>query len=333
MSLENPSLLWLVALPIAVACFELFRAAPFVGRYFVADRSTLRKVTGATRWRFRAIFFVAVLGTIFLVVATSRPVRHWAVMEEWAEGIDIALVVDISESMEATDFWPNRMEVAKRCLKDFIGRRLHDRIGLVLFGGEAVTKSPLTRDYDFLSRQVDDIRFRELKQGTAIGMGLLGGVTRLRNSVSKNKVIILMTDGDSNVGTVNPITAAKLAREENTKVYTIGIGQNDRVVVPIYSYDAAGRRGPVIAKVPSYLNPELLRRIATMTGGKSYMARDPNMLGRFIDEIDRLEKTKMRVRERRKTLPLFWYPLFAGLGLLALVVFLLEGRFREAHAV
>ncbi|MBI1861133.1 MAG: VWA domain-containing protein, partial [Deltaproteobacteria bacterium] len=158
-------------------------------------------------------------------------------------------------SGSVSDYKPSRIDVAKTVLKDFIRRRKFDRIGIVMFGGDAVTKSPLTRDYDFLATQIDDVRFRELKQGTAIGMGLLGGVSRLRNSQAKTKVIILMTDGDSNVGTVNPITASSLARQENIKIYTIGIGQKDRVIIPIYAYDSLGRRGQLIANVPPYLNP------------------------------------------------------------------------------
>lgn len=291
------------------------------------------RLTHSTGQRLRGLFWVAWVAMLLLIGAASGPVAERRTQEVWSSGIDIALVVDISESMEATDYLPNRMEIAKQVLKDFVGRRTHDRIGLVLFGGEAVTKSPLTHDLTFLKNQIDDIRFRELKQGTAIGMGLLGGISRLRHSKTQTKIIILMTDGDSNVGTINPITAANLARQENIKIYTIGIGQKDRVLVPIYAYDATGRKGQLIAQVPSYLNPELLKKIAFLTGGRSFMARDGGMLARIVGEIDRLEKSPIKLSSKTRRDPLFQYPLLFAVCLLAAVAVLLETRFRAGYAI
>jgi Ca-activated chloride channel family protein len=251
--------------------------------------------------------------------------------KKWSEGIDILLVLDVSESMEATDFAPDRITVAKAVVRDFIRKRTEDRIGLVVFGGEAMTKCPLTRDYDFLLAQVEDIRLRELKQGTAIGMALANGVGRLRGSKAKTRIIVLLTDGDSNVGAINPVTAATLARQEGIKIYTIGIGKQNRVVVPIYSYDSLGRRGQLIAQVPSYLNPELLKEIARITGGKAYMARDPGSLARILQEIDGLEKTKVQTQISEKKEDAFMGIALIALSLLVALFTLQETHYRKAR--
>lgn len=190
-------------------------------------------------------------------------------------------------------------------------------------------KSPLTRDFDFLLGQVEAVKLRELKQGTAIGLGITNGVARLRKSQSKNKVVILLTDGDSNVGSVNPVTAAKLAAAEGIKIYTIGIGQQDRVVVPIYAFDPNGKRTHLIAQVPSYLNPQLLKNISEMTGGKSYMARDTGMLSRVLQEIDKLEKTKVNISAITEIEELFFYPAVFAVLLMAIAYLLMETRYQR----
>ena len=190
-------------------------------------------------------------------------------------------------------------------------------------------RSPLTRDFDFLLGQVEEVKLRELKQGTAIGLGLTNGIARLRKSHSRNKVVILLTDGDSNVGSVNPMTAAKLAQQEGIRIYTIGIGQEDRVVVPIYALDAQGKKTHLIAQVPSYLNPKLLKEISELTGGQSFMARDTGMLSRVLQEIDKLEKTKVTLSALTEIEELFIYPGLFGLFLMAFAFLLMETRFQR----
>ena len=233
--------------------------------------------------------------------------------------------------MEATDLVPNRMVAAKAVIRGFIEARPDDRIGLVIFGGEAVTKCPLTRDHDFLIQQVEDSRMRELKQGTAIGMGLANSISRLRNSESKTKLIVLITDGDSNVGAVNPITAANLAKQEGIKIYSIGIGKEDRVVVPIYAYDLNGRRTQLVAQVPSYINPQLLAQISKITGGNAYMARDTGMLHRILQEIDRLERSKIKMQPQQRRDEHYFFPAAIGTILLLLAWMLQETRFRKVR--
>jgi len=289
----------------------------------------LLKEMRRTRWAFRFLFLAQLVALGLLVASVARPVRTKTTVKKSTEGVDIVLVLDVSESMDAEDLDPTRIIAAKQVIRQFIKQRPNDRIGLVVFGGESVMKSPLTRDFDFLLTQVDEVKLRELKQGTAIGLGITNGISRLRKSQSKNKILILLTDGDSNVGAVNPMTAAKLAAQEGIRIYTIGIGKQDRVVVPIYAFDSRGRKTHLVAQVPSYLNPKLLEEMSEMTGGKSYMARDTGMLSRILQEIDKLEKTKVLLTAHTELEELFLYPALAALLLLTVSYLLLETRFQR----
>jgi Ca-activated chloride channel family protein len=289
----------------------------------------LKKAMRRTTWAYRFLFLAQILALGLLVLVIARPVRTKVLTKKSTEGVDIALVLDVSESMDAEDLEPTRILAAKQVIRQFISQRPNDRIGLVIFGGESVMKSPLTRDFDFLLRQVEEVKLRELKQGTAIGLGITNGIARLRKSQSKNKVLILLTDGDSNVGSVNPMTAAKLAAADGIKIYTIGIGKQDRVVVPIYSFDTNGKRTHLIAQVPSYLNPKLLKEISDTTGGKSYMARDSGMLSRILQEIDKLEKTKVTISAITELEELYFYPASIALLILAISYLLLETRYQR----
>ncbi|MBM4304080.1 MAG: VWA domain-containing protein [Deltaproteobacteria bacterium] len=292
-------------------------------------KSILKKLSKSTRLVF-GLFFLGYLGIfILMAVVFARPMRIKSWIQKWTEGVDIVFALDVSESMEASDLTPSRIIAAKAVIKDFVTHRPDDRIGLVIFGGESILKSPLTRDFDFLLSQVEDVRLRELKQGTAIGNGLANGIARLKQSESKNKILILLTDGDSNVGAINPVTAAHLARQEGIRIYSIGIGQQDRVLVPIYSYDIKGQRGPLLTQIPSYLNPELLKQISAITNGKAYMARDTGMLNRILKDIDAIEKTKIKLLPMSKKEEFFLIPaLIATLGLFFLII-LQETRFQR----
>ncbi len=332
--LANPIAALLVGLPLMAAFYFLFRRRSSRLPQLMAlavPRELWKGQSRRLKWVFRGIFLATLLALGGFALVAARPTQVTAWVEKWSEGIDIMLVVDLSESMEATDFEPSRIVAARAVIRDFIRRRSEDRIGLVAFGGEAVTKCPLTRDYDFLLTSVEEMRPGELKQGTAIGMGLANGVGRLRSSKAKTRIIILLTDGDSNVGSVNPITASLLARQDGIKIYTIGIGKSDRVLVPIYAHDPYGRKRQLVAQVPSYLNPELLKEISRMTGGKAYLARDPGMLNRILREIDLLEKTKMRGIPRERKDEVFFWPALAATLLMLGVYLLQETRFRKAR--
>ncbi len=333
-AISDPRTLLLLILPLGAALIFVLKGRsekrkgllPFSGPLGFLEKETKR-----TRTAFRLLFLATVVALCLMVYVVSRPFELRPKLKRTGEGIDILIALDTSESMDADDFEPSRIDVAKTVIRDFIKRRTEDRIGIIVFSGDAVTKCPLTRDYDFLLSQVEDIHLREMKQGTAIGMGLANGVARLRNSESKTKVIILLTDGDSNVGAINPATAAHLARQEGIKVYTIGIGKANRVVVPIYAYDVYGRRTQLVAQVPSYLNPELLQEIARLTGGKAYMARDPGMLTRFVQEVDSLEKTKVKITKTEEREERYLIPAMIASLLIFIVIFLRETRFRKAR--
>ncbi len=330
----NPKIIALFALPILGAIYFWFRPLRWKGSKlsgFSLWDDFIQKSQIRIRWYFRILFLAWILVLLGLIAALCRPVWNEQKKKITSNGIDLLLVMDVSESMEADDLKPNRFTALKKVVQEFVKSRPYDRIGLVLFGGEAITKAPLTMDHPFLLEQVQDARMRELKQGTAIGQGLANGVSRFRGSSAKTKVIILLTDGDSNVGAINPITAAQLARESGIRIYTIGIGESDRVMVPIYQYDADGNRQQLLAQVPSYLNPELLARIARITGGKAYMARDNGMLSLILKEIDRLEKSKVKVELRTERHEWYQYPLAAALVLAILIFIFEETRFRRVR--
>lgn len=328
----SKSAFWCLIPLVLTALYFIFRkrsSANSVLSRMPGPWKDLLRAMRRTRWAFRILFFLQLAGLGLLIASIARPTRINTTVKKSTEGVDIAIVLDVSESMDAEDLEPSRILAAKQVIRQFISQRPNDRIGLVVFGGESVMKSPLTRDFDFLLNQVEEVKLRELKQGTAIGLGLTNGLSRLRKSQSKNKVIILLTDGDSNVGSVNPVTAAKLATQEGIRIYTIGIGKQDRVVVPIYAFDARGRKTHVVAQVPSYLNPKLLEEISKLTGGKSYMARDSGMLSRILQEIDTLEKTKILLTAHTETEELFFYPALLALLLFSVSYLLMETRFQR----
>lgn len=333
-NLNRPGALYLWLIPLALGVYFLVKKRASQRPFLLAlsaNFGPIRAHAKRTRGVFRIFFALLLISAALMVYVLARPYREKTWTKKSTEGLDIVIVFDVSESMEATDLQPNRFEAAKGVVRDFINRRPYDRIGFVIFGGEAIMKSPLTRDFDFLQSQVDDIRMRELKQGTAIGMGLANGITRLVKSESRNKVIILLTDGDSNVGTINPITAAHLARQEGIRVYTIGIGSSDRVIVPIYAYDSMGKRSQLIAQVPSYLNPKLLEGISSLTGAKSFMARDNGMLTKVLQEIDRLEKTKLKVEIQREKEELYLVPGWIATLLLFIYAWASHTRFKKGY--
>lgn len=331
-NLLNPKMLWLAAIPLGIVLALILiprRSRARVLLKMTPPWEALRREFKKGRIRMRVLFALFVTGLLFLVWAMARPVERLTSVKKDSPGIDIVMVFDISESMDATDFEPTRFVAAKQVVTNFVKRRAEDRIGLVIFSGDSVTKVPLTRDHDFIFDQIDELKLREMKQGTAIGMGLASGITRLRSSSSRTRIIVLLTDGDSNVGYINPITAAHLARQEGIRIYTIGIGKSDRVLVPIYAYDAYGRRTQLVAQIPSYLNPELLKQVAQITGGKSFMARDAGALNNILMEVDKLERSTMKLQAQHKLREAFWVPALCGTLLLFIVFLLLETRFRR----
>jgi Ca-activated chloride channel family protein len=235
---------------------------------------------------------VQLFAFILLIFAAAQPVsdnNKTAIEKRYKEGIDIVIALDVSTSMLAMDFEPNRLEASKQLAKDFIDTREGDRIGLVVYSGEAYTACPPTLDYNILKNQIDQLEKINLQDGTAIGTGLGTAVTRLRNDSLPSKVIVLLTDGSNNAGDIDPGTAAELAKAKNIRVYTIGVGTNGEAPTPV----SITPFGIHYEKMPVEIDEETLKNIANITGGKYFRATDNEGLKSIYQEIDKLEKGKI----------------------------------------
>ncbi|QSE99089.1 vWA domain-containing protein [Fulvivirga lutea] len=232
--------------------------------------------------------FIMMLIVALLIVALARPQKTNEKVVQWTEGIDIMLVIDISQSMQIEDFTPNRLEAAKQVAKDFIDGRLQDRIGLVIFSGDAYSLSPLTTDYDLLKTYIDDINFDMIEnRGTAIGSALAVATNRMTEMESKSKVCILLSDGDNTAGNIDPITAAKLASAYDIKTYTIAIGKEGKVP---FGKDFFGRP----RMVENTMDETTLREIAKIGSGQFFRASDNQALENVFKQIDQYEKAEIQ---------------------------------------
>jgi Ca-activated chloride channel family protein len=230
---------------------------------------------------------------VLVLVALARPQRVQQRVELFSEGIDIMLVLDVSQSMLAEDFRPNRLEAAKRVARDFIGGRFQDRIGLVVFAGDAFSLAPLTTDYALLNALLDDIRFGTIRTpGTAIGSALAVAVNRMRPSNAKTKVAILISDGDNTGGNLDPRTAATLASMYNIRLYSILVGQEGQVPVRV-----AGK----LQYETNTIDESTLRAVAATGAGRFYRAADGRALEEVFSQIDRFEKSKVQEMRFRDT--------------------------------
>lgn len=256
--------------------------------------SSLQGIQGIQTWRtqFRFILFVLrLLAISFLIIALARPRSSSEISKtKVTEGIDIILAIDVSESMLAMDLKPNRIEALKRVASQFIRDRVSDRIGIVVYSGESYTKVPATTDKNIVLQSLSEIKHGEIEDGTAIGMGLGTAINRLKDSKTKSKVIILMTDGVNNTGVIDPLSASELAKQYGIRVYTIGIGTNGKALSPIaYNPDGSWQYG----MVPVEIDEKLLTQIAQTTGGHYFRATDNRKLVQIYTEIDKLEKSKI----------------------------------------
>ncbi|MBU9889344.1 MAG: VWA domain-containing protein [Candidatus Omnitrophica bacterium] len=268
---------------------------------------------------YRALPILRGIVFVLVVAALARPSTVATDREYQTRGVDIMIALDISGSMLAEDFQPeNRVYVAKQEAVKFIQGRENDRIGLVVFSKKAFTQCPLTLDYRILTELLGEIRVGMIADGTAIGMGIATAVNRLRDSDAKSKVIILITDGENNAGNIDPITAAELAKSFGIKVYTIGVGRGGLVPFPVDD--------PLFGKRYVQANVEIdettLKRIADITGGLFFRARDPAALSEIYDRINELEKSEVKVKEYRSYSERFALFLIPALFLLLLDVLL-----------
>lgn len=281
------------------------------GAYGALAYSSLAGASRRTGWRLHLPFALRLVALACLLVALARPQLGFAREQNLTEGIDIQIVLDISGSMAAEDFQPrNRLHVAKDVMRDFVDRRRGDRIGIVVFAGQALTKSPLTTDHAMLRLLLDSIELHTLPDGTAIGQALASGAARLKDSAAKTKIMVLVTDGVNNRGAIDPESAAAVAEGLGIKVYTIGVGTEGVVPVPMRVVDAFGRERVQRMNIEVEVDEELLRSIADRTGGRFFQATDPDALRDIFEEIDQLEKTPIQiersVRYKEAFMPFAW---------------------------
>lgn len=285
-----PNRLWLLIVLPLLGVWYFFK----LKGYNPALKFSTLEGFGAERMTFRKfIAYVPLVLNFFviglLIIAIARPQTTSENEKTEKEGIDIVLSMDISGSMEACDFKPNRLEAAKNVASEFIQARENDRMGIVLFAGESFTQCPLTSDHPTLVNLMSQVKNGIIEDGTAIGLGLANAVARIKNSSAKSKVIILLTDGMNNCGEIEPITAAEIAANYGIRVYTIGVGTNGEAPYPMV--DAWGRK--FYQNVPVEIDESTLTKISQITDGKYFRATNNQALKDIYSQIDKLEKTKM----------------------------------------
>lgn len=298
-----PHWLWLMCIvPIVILVVYAYEKRRKGDLKFSRQSEDQRSI--GSRWisRVRELILILYgLVAILLIFALAKPF-NWSDYDDfdknYKEGIDIILAMDVSLSMLARDFEPNRLEAAKKVAKEFIDGRKGDRIGLVVYAGEAYTACPATLDYDVLKKQIDAINGDRIEGGTAIGTGLGTAVTRLRSDSLASKVIILLTDGSNNAGEISPETAAELARAKNIRVYTIGMGSNGQAQMP-----TVGPFGVQYSTMQVEIDEVTLTKIASITGGQYFRATDEESLKSIYKEIEKLEKRKMEDQQFKSEPP------------------------------
>lgn len=263
-------------------------------------------------WMRHLLFVLKLFAIVFIVTALARPQASNSWQTYSSEGIDIVLALDISGSMLARDFKPDRLEAAKEVATKFILERPQDRIGLVVFSGESFTQCPLTTDQAVLVNLLRDVKSGMIEDGTAIGLGLANAVNRLKDSPGKSKVAILLTDGVNNRGAIAPATAAELAKTYGIRVYTVGVGTYGEAPYPVQT-----PFGIQLQNMPVEIDEDVLKQIAAVTDGKYFRATDNDKLAQIYQEIDQLEKTKTETKHFSKKDEKYF--IFGLIGMLLLI--------------
>jgi Ca-activated chloride channel family protein len=322
----HPGFFWLfILIPITIAWY-VWRERKLYGYLSVSAVKGFSLPQKSLRPMFRHSGIVLrSLALAALIVALARPQSSLSWQNSTTEGIDIVIASDISGSMLAEDFEPNRMEAGKNIAIDFIKNRPSDRIGLVIFSGESFTQCPLTIDHDVLINLFKDIKNGMIDDGTAIGMGLATAVNRLKESDAKSKVVILLTDGSNNTGSIPPITAAEIAKQFNIRVYTVGLGTKGMAPYPVQT-----PMGIQYQRVPVDVDEVTLGKIADITGGKYFRATNNQTLKNIYEQIDKLEKAKIDVTQYHKKTELFLPLVVIALLLLSLEFVLKNTVFKGA---
>ena len=292
----NPELLFLLLLIPALAAWYYYRSRRYAATLQVSSTEAFAATGRNLRWYvYHGLYVVRLLAIALLVIALARPQTSLSRQDVSVEGIDLVLALDVSGSMLAMDFKPDRLEAAKDLAIEFIDGRPNDRIGLVVFSGEAFTQCPLTTDRAVLKNLFRDIKSGMIEDGTALGDGLATAVSRLRESKSVSKVIILLTDGVNNMGALDPRSAAEIAKLYGIRIYTIGIGTIGQAPYPVQT-----PFGMQTQMMEVKIDEPLLKEIAAGTGGRYFRATGNDRLRAVYQEIDKLEKSKIDVTEFRR---------------------------------
>jgi Ca-activated chloride channel family protein len=317
-SFANPGFLFLLLLIPLLVVWYFYRRKKQTA---ILTLSTLEGVSGIRRSPklvvSQALYFIRLLALTFLILALARPQTSLSRQDITVEGLDLVIALDISGSMLAMDFKPDRLGAAKELAMEFIDTRPNDRIGLVVFSGETFTQCPMTTDHAVLKNLFRDIKSGMIEDGTALGDGLATAVNRLRESKAISKVIILLTDGVNNMGSLDPRSAAEIAKLFGVRIYTVGIGTYGKAPYPVQT-----PFGMQTQMVEVKIDEPLMKEIAEMTNGKYYRATSNDKLRSVYQEIDKLEKSKIDVTEFRKKKEEFLPLLYIGLFLIVIELIL-----------
>ena len=297
MVFANPTYLYLLLLLIPMIGWYIYKLSKSQASLQVSSSEAF-DLPAAKSWKIHLRhlpFVLRMIAIALLIVVLARPQSTNSWQNSSTEGIDIVMAMDISTSMLAEDLKPNRLEAAKDVAASFINGRQNDNIGLVVFAAESFTQCPLTIDHGVLLNLFKDIQPGIIQDGTAIGLGLANAVSRIKDSQAKSKVIILLTDGVNNTGEIAPVTAAEIAKTFGIRVYTIGVGTQGEAPYPIPT-----AFGVQYQNVPVEIDEQVLKQIASTTGGQYFRATDNSSLKEIYSEIDQLEKTKISVQEFSK---------------------------------
>ncbi len=312
---------WLFLIIPMMLIWYVYKLKTAEGELNFSSFNLFHGINSSLKAKFRhVLFLIRLIALSFLILAISRPQSRSSWKDTKTEGIDIVVSLDISLSMLAKDFKPNRLEVAKEVLSDFIDARPNDKLGLVIFGGEAFTQCPLTTDHKIIKNMFNDIKAGMLDQGTAIGLGLADAVARIKDSKAKSKVVILISDGVSNVGEIAPLTAADIAKTFGIRVYCIGVGTKGKALQPVAMYP----NGEIqYDYVDVDIDDATMTQISKMTGGKYFRATDRESLEKTYQEIDLLEKTIISEKSFSNKSEHF-FPLALVAAILLFIEFLLK---------
>ena len=298
---ENGWFLWfLLIIPLLIA-YYIYRQSKTTAAIKVSTMKMFDPDHLTFRHYLRHILFglrMTAVALIIIVIARPQDVDKWH--STTSQGIDIVLTLDVSGTMLAKDFTPNRLEASKDVATKFIAGRPDDRIGLTVFSGESFTQCPVTTDHAVLINLMREVKSGMIEDGTAIGLGLATAINRIKDSDAKSKVVILLTDGLNNRGAIDPITAAEIARTFNVRVYTIGVGTQGYAEMPFQT-----PYGIRYQQMPVEIDEALLTKISAMTGGAYFRATDNTSLEKVYKEIDKLEKSKIEVKEYSKREEMF----------------------------